>query len=355
MGKHELEHVPLRDSDTEKKTSSARLPSWGARSSPRSLKLAHEEEGLTGEQDTAMAGFTNMAGLIAAVSYWYIRGANVGMLDKELGTLAGGASERPATLDMSDVFVWGPTTHIEFWAAVLGGMLTLAHYFLLLKAFEGASSTVLLPLVQVASVATLIGSSVIAIFRHESWITLRHLSAYVLLFLGGVLPACEGQLQALLKPEFWRQSFVWCTILSELALGAHDLMLNACSYHGTAPGREVLLFACNKRLTAQLHALLLGTVPSKLLALSLVSETLTIVGYYLASIAYSLFYQAAVVHTAEASMSQLLNLMIAYALHHIFAIGRASAASGVRTKLVSFALVTIGLFLCGDEGGARRR
>jgi hypothetical protein len=25
-----------------------------------------------------------MAGLLAAVSYWYIRGANVGMLDKEV-------------------------------------------------------------------------------------------------------------------------------------------------------------------------------------------------------------------------------------------------------------------------------
>lgn len=168
-------------------------------------------------------------------------------------------------------------------------------------------------------------------------------------------------------------------------------MLNACSYHGTAPGRAVsadgvdklaaspaaafsdsfqfffysrisfcltfaLLFATNKRLTAQLHALLVGAVPARLLALSLVSEGLTILGYYLASIAYSLFYQAAVVHTAEASMSQLLNLMIAYALHHLFSVGRASAASGLRTKLLSFALVTVGLYLCGEDGrGAERR
>ena len=167
-------------------------------------------------------------------------------------------------------------------------------------------------------------------------------------------------------------------------------MLNACSYHGAAPGRLVdadgvdalasasasawsdsfqfffysrisfcatfgLLFATSSRLSAQLQALLLGTVPARLIALSLVSEALTILGYYLASIAYSLFYQAAVVHTAEASMSQLLNLMIAYALHHAFAIGRASAASGLRTKLVSFALVTVGLYLCGDDGGVERR
>jgi hypothetical protein len=39
--------------------------------------------------------------------------------------------------------------------------------------------------------------------------------------------------------------------------------------------------------------------------LSAVSEALTIVGFYLASIAYGLFYQAGVVHAAEASLSQV--------------------------------------------------
>lgn len=127
-----------------------------------------------------------MIGLLATVSYWYIRAANVGvsMLDSEVGKLAGGSTSKPVP-EMGDVFVWGPTTHIEFWAAVAGGMLTFAHYFLLLKAFEGASSTVLLPLVQVASVATLLGSAGVSLFRHEAWITARHLSAYVLLFVGG--------------------------------------------------------------------------------------------------------------------------------------------------------------------------
>lgn len=127
-----------------------------------------------------------MIGLLSTVSYWYIRAANVGvsMLDSEVGKLAGGSTAKPPP-DMAEVFVWGPTTHVEFWAAIVGGMLTFAHYFLLLKAFEGASSTVLLPLVQVASVATLLGSASIALFRHESWITARHLAAYVLLFVGG--------------------------------------------------------------------------------------------------------------------------------------------------------------------------
>lgn len=214
-----------------------------------------------------------------------------------------------------------------------------------------------------------------------------------------MLPACDGQLRTLLRVEFWRQPFVWCTILSELSLGAHDLLLNLCSYHGPAPGRAAgdagagaglaigalsvragvaepafddsfqfffysrvafcatfaILFASSSRLTNQVRALLRGTVPAHLIRLSLLSEALTVMGYYLASIAYSLFYQAAVVHTAEASMSQLLNLMVAYVLHNGFAIGRASAASGLQAKLISFGLVTLGLYLCGEEGGGGRR
>mmetsp|Transcript_3245 Transcript_3245/g.9364 ORF Transcript_3245/g.9364 Transcript_3245/m.9364 type:complete len:462 (+) Transcript_3245:97-1482(+) len=348
--------------------------------------------GLSGEQDTAMAGFVNLAGLISVGSYWYLRALNVdvAMLDKEVGSMPGGATGTAAPgVDLSQAFVWGPTTHVEFWAAIAGGVLTFSHYFLLLKAFEGASSTVLLPLVQVASVATLLGSAGISMFRHEAWITWRHLSAYALLFVGGILPACDGHLQALLRWQFWKQPFVWCTILSELTLGAHDLMLNACSYHGTAPGRPegeaeaevpegqvalsdsfqfffysrvafcatfACLFMCNARLFAQLQALLLGTVPLRFILLSLLSEGLTILGFYLASIAYSLFYQAAIVHAAEASMSQLLNLLVAFCLQHLCSIGRESAAKGVKTKLVSFVLVTGGLFLCGEDGqGVRRR
>ena len=81
---------------------------------------------------------------------------------------------------------WRPNTHLQFWFAMLGGMVAFFHYFFLLKAFEGAPSTVLLPLVQVASVSVLIGSSVVALYRHEPWITPTHAFAYLLMFIGGV-------------------------------------------------------------------------------------------------------------------------------------------------------------------------
>lgn len=125
---------------------------------------------------------------------------------------------------------WGPTTHVQFWFAMLGGSMAFMHYFFLLKAFEGAPSTVLLPLVQVASVSVLLGSSVVALTRNEPWITPVQGLAYALMFIGGILPSCGGQLSALMERAFWRQSFVYFAILAEFSLGLHDLMLSGCAY-----------------------------------------------------------------------------------------------------------------------------
>merc|ERR1712087_843423 len=110
---------------------------------------------------------------------------------------------------------WGPFTHLQFWLAMLGGAMAFLHYYFLLKAFEGAPSTVLLPLVQVASVSTLLGSSVVALVRNEAWITPVHALAYMLMFVGGILPATGGQLSALLERSFWRQAFVSFAIFAE--------------------------------------------------------------------------------------------------------------------------------------------
>ena len=51
-------------------------------------------------------------------------------------------------------------------------------------------------------------------------------------------------------------------------------------------------------------------------------------------------------HAAEASLSQLINLCFAYLLLRGCGIGRSSAVSSMGIKLVSFVMVTIGLFLC---------
>ena len=284
--------------------------------------------------------------------------------------------------------------------------------------------------------SVLFGSSLLAIWRHEAWITPTHAMAYLLMFVGGILPACAGQLHVLLSKAFWRQSFVFFAISAELALGMHDLMLSGCAYSPpvaaaaaaaapTEPGMTALpsatavaeataaaaiagsevggamgyvgrrlaeavaaanaaapskgaaegetpesfeffvwsrvsfiatfccLYWCSPTLYAELRDLFSGKIDRKYIALSGVSEGLTIVGFYLASIAYGLFYQAGVVHAAEASLSQLLNLTIAYILYRGFSIGRSSAVDSMRIKFVSFVMVTIGLFLCtlGEADG----
>ena len=133
------------------------------------------------------------------------------------------------------------------------------------------------------------------------------------------------------------QAFVFFAVASELSLGLHDLMLSGCAYSperhrqkqlgamsanfgadtpsagaafldGAEPGPAesfeffvwsrcsfvatfVGMYALSPRLNAGLRDLLSGRISNKYIALSAFSEGLTIVGFYLASIAYGLFYQ----------------------------------------------------------------
>ena len=216
----------------------------------------------------------------------------------------------------------------------------------------------------------------------------------------GILPACAGNLSVLLERSFWRQSFVAFAIAAEFCLGLHDLMLSGCAYKSpsaapaagaagdpaggaaAAGGVGVVgvgegggenessesfeffvwsrfsfiatflsVFRFSPGLWEELVSLLSGRIAHKYVALSAISEGLTIVGFYLASIAYGLFYQAGIVHAAEASLSQLLNLMLAFVLLRCCNLGRSSAVSGMRIKFISFVMVTIGLFLCTFDAG----
>jgi len=362
-----------------------------------SAAAVEEEEGLSGSQDAAIAGIVTTAYLFVRGLYWLVGYFMSQPSSSEVLTSATAVSG-------SIKLRWSPTTHVQWWLAMLGGASAFMHYFCLLKAFEGAPSTVLLPLVQVASVSVLLGSSVVAWYRHEPWITPTHAIAYLLMFIGGILPACAGQLSKLMRREFWRQTFVSYAICSEFALGLHDLMLSATSYSsqpqvaaapmgsaegGALPGQTAsasavstapaegggdtadsyefflwsrcsfictfsLMYLCSPTLYAELRDLLSGRIGNKFVVLSAISEGLTIVGFYLASIAYGLFYQAGIVHAAEASLSQLINLCLAYVFLRCFGIGRSSAVSSMSIKLVSFVMVTIGLFLCTLENEAQR-
>lgn len=131
-----------------------------------------EENCLTGAQDAAIAGLVTILGLVVSLAYYVVFSAPA-------HHMLSASSKSAFSLK------WHPTTHFQFWFAMLGGAMAFMHYFFLLKAFEGAPSTVLLPLVQVASVSVLVGSAAVAFYKNEPWITPVHGLAYVLMFIGG--------------------------------------------------------------------------------------------------------------------------------------------------------------------------
>ena len=142
------------------------------------IEPEHEEKGLSGAQDAAIAGIMNTLGLLLSGLCWLLL-SNRGGVDASTGAV------RPDSIQLR----WRPSTHLQWWFAMLGGGMNFLHYFFFLKAFEGAPSTVLLPLVQVASVSVFLGSSVVALLRHEPWITPTHALAYLLMFIGGATHA----------------------------------------------------------------------------------------------------------------------------------------------------------------------
>jgi len=90
--------------------------------------------------------------------------------------------------------------------AVLGGVFSYFSYYFLIMAFDGSSSTVILPLVQVSSIWTLLGSIVQNSLQGTPWLkSYWHLAAYALLLIGGLLPATGGNLKEATSLSFWKQ------------------------------------------------------------------------------------------------------------------------------------------------------
>ena len=90
--------------------------------------------------------------------------------------------------------------------AVLGGLFSYLSYYFLIMAFDGSSSTVILPLVQVSSIWTLLGSIVQNSLQGTPWLkSYWHLVAYAMLLIGGLLPATGGNLKEAAHLSFWKQ------------------------------------------------------------------------------------------------------------------------------------------------------
>jgi hypothetical protein len=90
--------------------------------------------------------------------------------------------------------------------AIFGGVFSYCSYYFLIMAFDGSSSTIILPLVQVSSVWTLLGSIVQNTLQGTPWLkSYWHLLAYALLLIGGLMPATGGNLSQAMSLSFWKQ------------------------------------------------------------------------------------------------------------------------------------------------------
>merc|ERR1712216_799201 len=91
------------------------------------------------------------------------------------------------------------------------------------------------------------------------------------------------------------------------------------------------------------HACSMRRVNKKFLVMSCAGECLSVIGIIISSFSYSSFYEPSVVNAAEGGLQQLTNLLLAVASHRFFGWGR--AVDNVYVKIVSFMLVSMGLFL----------
>mmetsp|Transcript_10263 Transcript_10263/g.11833 ORF Transcript_10263/g.11833 Transcript_10263/m.11833 type:complete len:486 (+) Transcript_10263:92-1549(+) len=313
----------------------------------------HEILHMDGEMDAAVSG-------IVATVFSYI--SCVSRLNKYFQARNEGAEYQ------HQIILWSPSEDVEWWFAATGGVLLWAHYVFVLWAFDFAPSTVINPLVQVSSVWVLLGSAVPTMLMGTTFIRPLDLFCYFIIIAGGMLPSLNGNARQMCTRSFWSKPFVRNVVLSEVCLGFYDLMVSYClqasakkakfqDLASSALENEFFFvawcwfsiafafhFAFLPRLTRKVEALPFH-IPIKTLFYSAVSQVLTIVGFYLSSFAYAWFYQASVVHATESSLQQAFNLTIAYLLRILWSLGRDSAITGMKYKVISCVVVSFGLGL----------
>mmetsp|Transcript_19218 Transcript_19218/g.31538 ORF Transcript_19218/g.31538 Transcript_19218/m.31538 type:complete len:483 (+) Transcript_19218:323-1771(+) len=319
-----------------------------------------DDDHLDGTQDCAIAGITT--GM--AMYFLSIRRLSMhrGVATMH-GTTMGGFE------NSSFKFLWSPLEDLEWSFAAISGTLMFTHYLFLLMAFDSAPSTVINPLIQVSSTWMIFGSAFKALITGTKFITSFDMLCYVIIVIGGILPSLDGNLKAMATLKFWKQRFVRNTVISEVAVGLYDLILSYTLQHSgrkekfreIAPSDMefefffiawssfVIIFCFIFALAPHYRQKFidLRKIPRKILVLSSVGQVLTLVGYYFSQFAYSWYYQASIVHAAEASLSQAFNLLFAIIAQKLLGYGRESSITNLRIKMISCVVVSVGLFMLG--------
>jgi len=332
-------------------------------SSPNDTELKvteNDETHLSGEQDTIIAvAVTSVVVWITAI-YRLQTVVSVMPSPKKLYLEEGSIPTDDISIFLAPISpVWRPSLDFEFWVAAVAGVMLLASYICTIKAYETTNSTVVLPLRLLVSCWVFFGSFVNASILDQKWIRLEHIPVYIGLFIGGFLPASNGDMWCVFTAKFWKKPYVRFTIAAEVASGCYDLALSLCSHRLGGENQEAVgseFFFISRIFFVAASFAILALAPSvrlelwdlrnvsvKYVLLSIVGEALCVLGFYIASFAYAAYYQASIVHTAEMSMNQIFNLILCYTLKVFFDIGRDTAVQSLRYKLISFVLVFLSL------------
>jgi len=247
----------------------------------------------------------------------------------------------------------------KFYNALLGGVFSFLCYFYVLKAFESAPSTVILPLLQFPSIFIFILSSATKYFQGLVWLERKiHVVAYVFIFLGGLIPATNGNIKMIASKSFWKQPFVRDALVSEICHGLYNMCISSVEDEIEGMGMYIEFFAITRVMFVLGFVVILifskkwqdevwriKFVEGKVILITVFAEVLTLTAYFNSAMAYQCYYQTGVVTAAESSLNQLLNLFSAYVLRRFFSLGRDESAKGVGNKLLSALLILIGLLL----------
>lgn len=113
--------------------------------------------------------------------------------------------------------------------------------------------------------------------------------------------------------------------------------------HSNSSGANAPLLVTNGSSSRSLSSSKVLPLGKRFVAIAVFGELLSLVGLWLGNMSYAHFYEPSVVNAAEGGLQQMFNLVFAMIMYRCMPTGR--KITDVPVKLISFCLVSFGLFL----------
>lgn len=327
------------------------------------------------QESGSFEGLTDMNPIFSNSTPFPHEGYSSGKLTGEQSAIVSGVTMLMCVMTMHLVtsnaaLAWDTSL---WWLSAIAGVLNGFAYILLFKAYETAPSTVIIPLMQLTAIMMLITSTVVALIapyfpsllsvEENDFLTMRECIAYVIILVGALYPAAQGNFSQFLLPTFWNQPYVIFILCNDFLVAiVYECMGIATSEHlGGTPEQFIIVssyasaltmisvFLFNERMRR--HVVSLKFVRSKYMCICVVSEVLNWAAYWFATYAYKCHEaNISIVGAAEVALNQVVNLAIALLMKVTVDVGRDSAIEGLPSKLLSCLFITAGIIFTSFNG-----